>query len=44
MRPLTPDQVIAHITRWDEDSEEDRDETLTDLLVLIYPTRAAQNN
>jgi hypothetical protein len=44
MPPVDADQLRALLNQWDRDSDEDRDERLTDFLVQAWPTRPTQDN
>ena len=44
MPPVDDDQLLALLKKWDEGSEDERDELLTDFLVQAWPTRKTQDN
>lgn len=44
MQPISKDAVRQHLELLREAQVEDLDELLHDLLVKVYPSKAAQNN
>ena len=43
MPEITSDQLLEHLDRVDEASQDDMDELLRDLLVHVYPTKLTQD-